>query len=108
MDVLFSAKATLQSVTGEIGQQVRDKFNYVLEKNPGIGQLVQIAKVINGDRANVNIDSNTLASMKYAPIMPCDVERSFNVYKNLLAENRTNITPEHLKMYMICNCEAEK
>uniref|UniRef100_A0A915E3J0 F-box domain-containing protein n=1 Tax=Ditylenchus dipsaci TaxID=166011 RepID=A0A915E3J0_9BILA len=90
----------------EIGQQVRDKLKYVLDKNPGINRLSEITNVLEGRESCLNMDPNMIASMKFAPIMSCDVERSFSVYKNLLAENRTNITPEHLEMYMILVLEG--
>jgi hypothetical protein len=47
---------------------------------------------------------DAIGSFKYAPIQSCDVERSFSMYKNVLADNRTNFTPENLEMYLICHC----
>uniref|UniRef100_A0A915CMA9 BACK domain-containing protein n=1 Tax=Ditylenchus dipsaci TaxID=166011 RepID=A0A915CMA9_9BILA len=105
LNILSQLKTALSTVPGEIGQQVRGKLKYVLDKNPGINRLSEITNVLEGRESCLNMNPNMIASMKFASIMSCDVERSFSVYKNLLAENRTNITPEHLEMYMICMCE---
>jgi hypothetical protein len=43
LNVLLMVKNALESAPGEIGQKVRDKLDYVLEKNPGITRLLEIA-----------------------------------------------------------------
>jgi hypothetical protein len=95
----------LDGARGEIGEKMRRKFVKVRDRNPGLGELIDIAKVLNGQQAEIEMAPNMVAAMKFAPLQSCDVERSFSVYKNILADNRTNFTPENLEMYLICNCE---
>uniref|UniRef100_A0A915D4M5 Transposase n=1 Tax=Ditylenchus dipsaci TaxID=166011 RepID=A0A915D4M5_9BILA len=77
-----------------------------MQNNSALNRLLAISKVQRGAIADLNMPPNQIASIKYAPMVSCDVERSFSVYKNILAENRTNFTPENLEMYIICNCES--
>ena len=46
---------------------------------------------------------NYIPFYKYASLTSCDVERSFSIYKNILTDRRTSLTPEHLEMLLICN-----
>lgn len=105
LNILVEVKTAIGIATGPIGDQVRLKLDKVLENNPDFGKLIDIAKVLTGGEAEIDMAPDKLASMKFAPMTSCDVERSFSVYKNVLAENRTNFTPENLEMYLICNCE---
>ena len=68
------------------------KLQNILSKNTGFGKLKRVSQILSGD---ANID-NTLEplnmvdilSLKYAPIVSCDVERMFSEYKAMLADNR--------------------
>nr|CAD2176151.1 unnamed protein product [Meloidogyne enterolobii] len=105
LNILTEVKELLAAATGEIGEKIQKKFDNVLEKNPGIGKLIEIAKVLNGEESDVELPPSIIEAMKFAPLQSCDVERSFSVYKNILTDKRTNFTPENLEMYLICNCE---
>ena len=37
----------------------------------------------------------------YAPMVSCDVERSFSLYKTLLNDRRTSFTEDSIEKYMI-------
>jgi hypothetical protein len=50
-----------------------------------------------------NFNPCSMANMKYAPLTSVDVERSFNLYKHILSDRRTNITPGHMEKYIIVN-----
>jgi hypothetical protein len=89
----------------KIGEHIRQKFDYVLKNNPGLGKLIDIAKVLTGQEAEIEMEPAMIAAMKFAPLQSCDVELSFSAHKSILADNRTSFTPENLEMYMICNCE---
>ena len=105
LDILNEVKRTISAAGGEIGTKVQKKFEYVLKNNPGLDKLIDIARVLTGADAEIEMSPGMMASMKFAPMNSCDVERSFSVYKNVLATNRTNFTPENLEMYLVCNCE---
>uniref|UniRef100_A0A915ERU7 Uncharacterized protein n=1 Tax=Ditylenchus dipsaci TaxID=166011 RepID=A0A915ERU7_9BILA len=105
-ETLDAVKTIVEAAPGEIGQRVKEKFNSVMQNNSALNRLLAISKVQRGAIADLNMPPNQIASIKYAPMVSCGVERSFSVYKNILAENRTNFTPENLEMYIICNCES--
>ena len=48
-------------------------------------------------------DLNDLVYMKYAPITSVDVERSFSMYKNILAPNTMSFNKNNLTKYMVLN-----
>uniref|UniRef100_A0A915DTK8 HAT C-terminal dimerisation domain-containing protein n=1 Tax=Ditylenchus dipsaci TaxID=166011 RepID=A0A915DTK8_9BILA len=105
--IFLEVKSAVKKAPGEIGRKVEKKFEYVMRNNPGLERLLAASKVLSGDFDETNTPSpNVIAAYKYAPVVSCDVERSFSIYKNILAENRTNFTPKNLEMYIVCNCEA--
>lgn len=105
LDILADVKQTLSNAGGEIGEQIRQKFDYVVHNNPGLSKMIDVAKILTGGMAEIDFQPNEIAALKYAPMTSCDVERSFSIYKNILRDNRTSFTPENLEKYMICNCE---
>ncbi|KAL4131288.1 hypothetical protein QTP88_008624 [Uroleucon formosanum] len=68
----------------------RSKFTNVLSKNRGYSTLKKINCIINGEVIECDEDEELsvedLSSFKYAPIVSCDVERSFSKYKSLSKE----------------------
>lgn len=86
------------------------KMNCVLQKNCGYQQLKNIADVLQHN-TELNEESNVLtvkeiANLKYAPIVSCDVERNFSIYKNVLASNRRSFLFENLMQHMVIKCNA--
>ena len=72
----------------------------------GWAELQKINLIHFGSVLNVNVeqyDSNDLVYMKYAPITSVDVERSFTMYKNILAPNRMSFDESNLTKYMVVN-----
>ena len=63
--------------------------------------------ILNGGHIETELTPDVIASYKFAPVQSCDVERSFSVYKKILANDRTSFTPENFEMYLICNCAGE-
>ena len=47
---------------------------------------------------NEEFSPTDIEFFKYAPITSVDVERSFSIFKNLLADNRRSFTFENLRM----------
>ena len=103
--MLEDVKRKLGHALGELGALVRQKLDFVIEKNPGIKQLKAVSDVLNGKEAIIDMNPDMISALKFAPLQSCDVERTFSVYKSILAENRTSFTPENLEKYVICNCE---
>jgi hypothetical protein len=105
LNILADVKTTITRADGIVGDKIKIKLEKVLEKNPGLSKLIDIAKVLTGGVAQVDLAPDMIAAMKFAPMVSCDVERSFSVYKQILSDKRMNFTPENLEMYLICNCE---
>jgi len=45
--------------------------------------------------------------MKFAPITSVDVHKSFTTYKNILSDYRRSLEFEHIKQYIIVQCNAQ-
>ena len=79
-------------------------------KNPGFNTITSISKVLRGDNSEINhlkdYSVNKISNFKYAPITSCDVEKSFSMFKPLLADNRMSFTLENLKMTFITHCNS--
>ncbi|KAE9522223.1 hypothetical protein AGLY_017381 [Aphis glycines] len=77
-----------------------------VENNLGFKILTKISKVMLGeeismDNLSEDISCDDLLYFKYAPISSVDVERSFSVYKNMLADNRRSFKFENLSKSLI-------
>jgi hypothetical protein len=83
----------------------RSKLKNVLSKNRGYYALKKINGLINGEvigcGENEELSVEDLSSVKYAPIVSCDVERSFSKYKSMLRDNRKSFQFENLKSYLL-------
>jgi len=85
-----------------VGKMVQEKMNDVLEKNEGYQTLTQISKILTGKETFIiripkYLSIDDLVYFKYAPINSVDVERSFLMFKVLLADNRKSFQFENLK-----------
>ncbi|VVC36118.1 Ribonuclease H-like domain,Domain of unknown function DUF659, partial [Cinara cedri] len=83
----------------------------VLNKNKGFQIVCNISKILTGEEENVgdldipeDLTSSDMAYFKFAPITSADVERSFSLYKNILAPNRRSFKFENLKKSLIVQC----
>jgi len=98
----------LTSARGDVGLIVQHKMTSILEKNPGITRLTEVAKILAGEPSDLVMAPDMIAALKYAPMTSCDVERTFSVYKNIFTDRRCSFTEENLEMYVICNCERRE
>lgn len=87
-------------------RKLKEKFENILQNNPGFEPLCQINSFINGmgELLPETISSNVAPKFKYCPVTSVDVERSFSNYKNILTDRRHNLTTENLEKYLIVNC----
>uniref|UniRef100_A0A914HPI9 Transposase n=1 Tax=Globodera rostochiensis TaxID=31243 RepID=A0A914HPI9_GLORO len=67
--------------------------------------LQEIGMVLRGEHVQMHLPPDVIAKFKYAPIQSCEVERSFSIYKHILADNRMSFTTENLEKFLICNCK---
>ena len=91
-------------VPSQKGEAIKEKLNYILNKNKGFEKLVKINQILNGEsQMNLKYSIEEMSAFKYAPITSCEAERSFSVFKSILSEKRTSFNFENLKMYLFVN-----
>jgi hypothetical protein len=104
-EILLEVKNSLSNAAGEPGDIVYQKFNQILEKNPGFSIIRQIGSIISGGVVNnFEMSPNIIPYYKFVPLTSTDVERSFSIYKNVLSDRRASFTPENLEMYLVIHC----
>lgn len=112
IDAVKNVNLKLSQVPGPIGKIVKEKMNDVLKKNIGYQSLIRISNILNGEETSMdelpeNLSTNDLIYLKYAPVNSVDVERSFSMFKVLLAENRKSFQFENLKKHLIVQCNFQ-
>lgn len=86
------------------------KFNDVSKKNTGLAILRKISQVLNGETLNIseeyinNLTPSELSAFKNAPVVSCDVERTFSDYKRVLENCRRSFVFENLRMHVTIHC----
>ena len=74
------------------------KLKEVLMKNPGFDKIHKISKVLRGSEDDFEgEDPNLIAIKANAPVVTCDVERTFSLLKDVNSAKRWNLTEEHIK-----------
>jgi hypothetical protein len=105
--ILLEVKNSLSNAAGETGAIVYQKFNQILEKNPGFSIIREIGIILSGGFVeNFQMPPNIISCYKFVPLTSTDVERSFSIYKSVLSDRRARFTPENLEMYLIIHCFA--
>jgi len=72
--------------------------------------MCNISKILTGEKNDVDLDipedltSSDMTYFKFAPINSSDVERSFSLYKTLLAPNRRSFKFKNLKKSLVVQC----
>jgi len=104
-EIFNNITTTLKQLQDIRLQSIRTKITVILEKNSGLQQMKQVlAKLQGQDIQQLSITPDDLKCFQYAPLVTCDVERSFSRYKNIFRDNRHSFTFEHLKMILIIAC----
>lgn len=85
--------------------EVKLKLAQVLSKNPDLRFL---RALVNRDAEFIamcpqfkKMTPADLAIFAFAPIVSCEVERSFSIYKSILRDNRRSFKMEHLKQHLV-------
>ncbi|KAL4153881.1 hypothetical protein QTP88_001714 [Uroleucon formosanum] len=94
--IIQDISSKFSQLTGTAGIDINKKLQTVLNKNKGFPIVCNISKILTGEEENVgdldipeDLTSSDMAYFKFAPITSADVERSFSLYKNILAPNRS-------------------
>lgn len=86
-------------------------FREILAKNKALETIREIAKFLDdaetGDEEK-EIDIEIMnpsdsVNIQYAPLVSCDVERTFSSYKSIYRDNRKSFLFENLKKYVFIN-----
>lgn len=102
-----AVKESLSCSTGHIGSAIFSKFQAIFDKNLGFKELRIIGKMLSTlDLDNKEICVSDVCHFKRAPITSVDVERSFSMYKSVLADNRRSFLFENLKMIFVIYCNS--
>ncbi len=51
--------------------------------------------------------ADEVAAFKYAPIVSCDVERSFSKYRAFLSDNKLSFSFENIRKHMMIACNKD-
>eukprot|EP00095_Tigriopus_kingsejongensis_P011962 maker-scaffold476_size161517-snap-gene-0.44 protein:Tk11962 transcript:maker-scaffold476_size161517-snap-gene-0.44-mRNA-1 annotation:"PREDICTED: uncharacterized protein LOC100897181" len=79
-----------------------EKLKTVLKKNPGLDKMRKVAKVLKGSQEDFEgNDPNTTANLANAPMVTCDVERTFSALRDLNTPKRARLSEEHIKDVLI-------
>lgn len=95
----------LRRLPAELGD-ISTKFEKVFGGNVGFKELCSIRDTMRGivTEGSLTIPVEDSLLMKFAPIVSCEVERSFSQYKSILRDNRQSFLFENLKKYVIVAC----
>ena len=71
-------------------------------KNLGFDKIHKISKVLRGSEDDFEgEDPNLIAIKANAPVVTCDVERTFSLLKDVNSAKQWNLTEEHIKEIMM-------
>ena len=106
LQLLESVKSHLQAVPGEIGTKVQRKFEQVTKKNPDLGVLQNVNKILQGQsippsELPEDLGSESIPYYKFAPLVSVEVERTFSSYKEVLSDRRHSLTTENINKIMV-------
>lgn len=96
----------LTKVSGEKGKSVSEKCERVVAANKDLEKMKNIGRVLEGENdADVGeMDPQTVACFKYAPVTSVEVERSFSLFKHLLSDRRQGFKFESIKKMLVISC----
>jgi len=106
LEIMKNIISELSNIQGDKGSIIKTKITQLHQKNKGFQVMEQIEQIISGNneiQLPENFNPCSVTNMKYAPLTSVDVERSFSLYKHILSDRRTNMTPEHMEKYIIVN-----
>ena len=103
-------EASFESLTGATLAPVREKLHRTLLNNSGFQELRIVKGILEGEASTEQLRDpekltvDELNSLKYAPVVSCDVERVFSVYKSILRENRESFKFKNLMQHVVIAC----
>lgn len=105
MEIVQTCSTQLQNVPGKEDQQICFKIGNVLKKQR-FQILLGLQKMQSGNKdrhISTNCSPNMTSNMKFSPMTFVDIKRFFNLYKHILSNRRTHMTPENMKQSIVIN-----
>jgi hypothetical protein len=109
LEILNSAGKTIDNINVPKLESIRKKYHAVLAKNSGLSIMKVVLSQLNGDTSHealADVYAEDILCLKHAPLVSCEVERSFSKYKAIFRDNRNSFTFENLKMHIIIACNS--
>ena len=106
-EIFANLENAMARSTGLQADRVKAKFTNIVNKNTGIEIIAKFCQILSGQNVDCDISPRLIPFYKFAPLTSCDVERSFSIYKSILADNRMSFSMKNLEMYLICNFGRE-
>ena len=104
--ILDKAKSNLDSIAGQKGLLLQNKFNSVLERNPDVLLLRSIVGCLKAEEGYIpeGFGPGDVANLKFCPTANVDVERTFSVYKTVLTVRRHRLVEKNVVQIMVTHC----
>lgn len=96
-EVLEDARQKIASTPKTSGRVLREKFDFVFNKNEGL----QFLQAVNAGNLPETMSPEELRAFQVAPLTSVEVERSFSMYKNILTDRRHRFIDENLEKMII-------
>ena len=100
----------LKSIPPGMKPIYEDMLQGVLDANTGRAELLKMRNLLRGEAAGGDQvpPADDILAFKFAPIVSCEVERTFSQYGTVLRDNRQSLLFENLKRYLIVFCNQDR
>jgi hypothetical protein len=112
IEIYSEVESLLSNLEDVSLQPIRTKFTTVRDKNTGFSIMRTVLSMLKDESACEDpicieqMSAQDLLCLTNAPLVTCEVERSFSRYKTIFRENRHRFKFENLKMILVISCNA--
>lgn len=93
-------------------QDIKDKFDQILKKNVGLPIMEAVVKndidILHKTEQFKSATPADISRYNFAPLVSCDVERSFSKYKSILTDHRRSFNLLNLRYHLIIACNTDE
>jgi len=110
MELFQEAENIVHNIAGELGKDLKQKWEAILKRNPDFNIISKINNILNLNAEDLcglqPVKNDNIVKYKFAPITSCDVERSFSAYKMIFGEKRQSLSIDNLEKIMVVYCNS--
>ena len=111
LTIIEEFQISLQYSYGEVGVAAKDKLKKVNSSTPD-SEFMKLTKkkIFCGENAKdfqLDLSLSQISTFKYAPVISCDVEESFSMFKNVLSDKCMSPCEDNLEK-LIVHCFRRK